>query len=138
MGGRRDLQRQQHHRARRATGSRSRSTPVRRRSPTRTAPGPSNRRQPFDATFGLQATDPVTLHKEVVVGKGKSQTITSVGATAPGGQQYATFSDADEDAYFHATNPLGGVLVAGHGVSVTVKTQNEGGTMTVNVVNPGL
>ncbi len=100
--------------------------------------GPSNRRQPFDATFGLETIDPVTLHKEIVVGKGKSQTITSVGATAPGGQQYATFSDADEDAYFHATNPLGGVLVAGHGVSVTVKTQNEGGTMTVNVVNPGL
>ena len=36
---------------------------------------PSNRRQPFDATFGLQATDAVTLHKEVVVGKGKSQTV---------------------------------------------------------------
>ena len=75
--------------------------------------GPSNRRQPFDATFGLQTIDPVTLHKEVVVGKGKSQTITSVGATAPGGQQLATFSDADVDAYFDATNPLGGVYVAG-------------------------
>ena len=100
--------------------------------------GPSNRRQPFDATFGLQAIDPVTLQKEVVVGKGKSQTVASVGATAPGGQQAATFTDEVEDAYFDATNPLGGVLVAGHGVSVTVKTQNPGGTMTVSVINPGL
>jgi len=100
--------------------------------------GPSNRRQPFDATFGLETIDPVTLHKEVVVGKGKSQTVASVGAAAPGGQQYATFSDADEKAYFDATNPLGGVLVAGHEVSVTVMEQNPGGTMTVRVVNPGL
>ena len=29
---------------------------------------PSNRRQPFDATFGLQRTDPVCLHKQVAGG----------------------------------------------------------------------
>jgi immune inhibitor A len=41
---------------------------------------PSNRRQPFDSTFGLQATDAVSLHKEVLVGKGKAQHVESLGA----------------------------------------------------------
>jgi immune inhibitor A len=31
---------------------------------------PSNRREPFDATFGLQRTDPVCLHKQVATKKG--------------------------------------------------------------------
>ncbi len=99
---------------------------------------PSNRRQPFDATFGLQNLDPVTLHKEVLVGKGKSQTVDYVGAvgSVATDKQAATFSDADVDAYFHSSNPLGGVLVAGHGVTVTVTSQVTGGTMTVSVDNP--
>ncbi|WP_353814889.1 immune inhibitor A domain-containing protein [Agromyces sp. SYSU T00266] len=100
--------------------------------------GPSNRRQPFDATFGLQAIDAVTLHKEVVVGKGKSQSVDYIGAVGSDGTttQTATFTDADENAFFHSSNPLGGVIVAGHGVEVTVTSQNTGGTMTVHVVNP--
>jgi len=100
--------------------------------------GPSNRRQPFDATFGLQTMDPVALHKEVLVGKGKSQTIQSLAAVASDGKtlQKATFSDAKTDAYFDASNPLGGVYVAGHGVTVTVTSQNTGGTMGVTVTNP--
>ena len=48
----------------------------------------------------------------------------------------ATFSDADPDAYFSSTNPLGGVKVAGHGVTATVTSQVTGGTMTVDVTNP--
>jgi immune inhibitor A len=100
--------------------------------------GPSNRRQPFDATFGLQTMDPVALHKEVLVGKGKSQTIQSLAAVGSDGKtlQKATFSDAKTDAYFDASNPLGGVYVAGHGVTVTVTSQNTGGTMGVTVNNP--
>jgi immune inhibitor A len=97
---------------------------------------PSNRRQPFDATFGLQETDVVSLHKEIVVGKGQSQTVESVSADAPTGPQTATFTDADPNAFFHSSNPLGGVYVAGHGVTVTVTSQNTGGTMTVDVMNP--
>jgi len=50
--------------------------------------------------------------------------------------QKATFSDAKTDAYFDASNPLGGVYVAGHGVTVTVTSQNTGGTMGVTVNNP--
>ncbi|WP_353826619.1 immune inhibitor A domain-containing protein [Agromyces sp. SYSU T0242] len=99
---------------------------------------PSNRRQPYDATFGLQTIDAVTLHKEVLVGKGKSQKVDYIGATGSDGttQQTATFSDADPNAFFHSSNPLGGVIVAGHGVEVTVTSQTTGGTMTVHVVNP--
>jgi immune inhibitor A len=97
---------------------------------------PSNRRQPFDATFGLQAIDPVFLHKEVLTGKGKSQTVSVLEAAGPTGLQTATFTDANPNAYFDASNPLGGVYVAGHGVTVTVTSQNTGGSMTVNVSNP--
>jgi immune inhibitor A len=97
---------------------------------------PSNRRQPFDATFGLQATDAVALHKEVVVGKGKSQTIEWVAAEAPSNPGIPTFDDSDEDAYWSAANPLSSVLVAGHGVTVTVTSQVTGGPLTVTVTNP--
>ncbi|GAA2036135.1 immune inhibitor A [Agromyces tropicus] len=99
---------------------------------------PSNRRQPFDATFGLQTIDAVTLHKEVLVGKGKNQTVDYVGAVGSDGTttQTATFTDADPNAFFHSSNPLGGVILAGHGVEVTVTSQTTGGTMTVHVVNP--
>ena len=100
--------------------------------------GPSNRRQPFDATFGLQNLDDVALHKEILVGKGKKQTVESVAAvgSTEDEKQQATFSDADPNAYFHSSNPLGGVYVAGHEVSVTVTSQVTGGTMTVSVTNP--
>lgn len=99
---------------------------------------PSNRRQPYDATFGKQTLDAVTLHKEVLVGNGKSQRVDYVGATGSTGSetQQATFTDAEPNAFFHSSNPLGGVIVAGHGVDVTVLTQNTGGTMTVSVDNP--
>jgi immune inhibitor A len=48
----------------------------------------------------------------------------------------ATFGQEKTDAYFDASNPLGGVYVAGHGVTVTVTSQNTGGTMGVTVNNP--
>jgi immune inhibitor A len=97
---------------------------------------PSNRRQPFDATFGLQATDPVVLHKEVVAGKGKAATVQTLDAAAPSNPGIPTFNDTDADAYWSADNPLSSTLVAGHGVSVTVTNQNPGGTMTIDVANP--
>ncbi|MBM7829313.1 immune inhibitor A [Agromyces cerinus] len=99
---------------------------------------PSNRRQPFDATFGLQTIDATALHKEIVVGKGKSKTVQSVAAVGSDGtqRQTATFSDADTDAFFSPLNPLAGVYVAGHNVTVTVTDQNTGGTMSVVVTNP--
>jgi immune inhibitor A len=97
---------------------------------------PSNRRQPFDATFGVHATDGVTLHKEVLVGSGKNQTVELVGAPAPSNPGIATFNDADPEAYYSEDNPLSSTLVAGHGVAVTVTGQTTGGPLTINVSNP--
>jgi len=93
---------------------------------------PGNRRQPFDATFGLQATDTVALHKEVLVKK-VVQTLT---APAPSNPGIATFSDSDADAYWSAANPQSSVLVAGHGVSITVTSQVTNGQLTVTASNP--
>ena len=96
---------------------------------------PSNRRQPFDAAFGLNPLDQVSLHKEVMVGKGKKATVQTLAASSTPGMQKPTFSDADTHAYYDESNPLAGVIVAGHGVSISVLSQVTGGTMTVSVTN---
>ncbi len=59
---------------------------------------PSNRRQPFDAAFGLQAVPETCLHKEVLVGKGKNQTVQELAACAPANAGIATFDDSDPTA----------------------------------------
>ncbi len=97
---------------------------------------PSNRRQPFDATFGLQATDPIALHKEVLTGNGKSRTVQVLEAAVPSRSGIPTFTDADPNAFFSTANPLGGVYVAGHGASLTVDDETTAGPMTVTVSNP--
>ncbi|HEX8079924.1 MAG TPA: immune inhibitor A domain-containing protein [Jatrophihabitans sp.] len=93
---------------------------------------PGNRRQPFDATFGLQATDAVALHKEVMVGK----TVQTQTAPAPSNPGIATFNDSVADRYWSSANPLSSALVAGHGVTVTVTSQVTNGALTVTVNNP--
>jgi len=96
---------------------------------------PSNRRQPLDATFGLQASEKTCLHKQVVTGKGQAQEIVSVAACSPGGPGIATFNDTNPDAYWSDTNPQNSVKVAGVGVKVTV-TGDRGPDLTISVVNP--
>ncbi|MFC7762550.1 hypothetical protein ACFQY4_34295 [Catellatospora bangladeshensis] len=96
---------------------------------------PSNRRQPFDATFGIQPVAQLCLHKEALVGSGKSQTVQTLAACAPGDGGIATFADANPDAYYSTANPQGSVKVAGHGVTATVTAQS-GNVLTVSVVNP--
>ncbi|MGH3859744.1 hypothetical protein [Actinokineospora sp.] len=96
---------------------------------------PSNRRQPFDATFGLEATDATCLHKETLSGKGKTQTVVTQEACAPAGPGIPVFDDTNPDAYYSAANPQGSVKVAGHGVKVTV-TGDAGDDLTISVVNP--
>lgn len=93
-----------------------------------------NRRQPFDATFGLQATDAVTFHREVLQGKGKNQQVVTLEAPVPSSAGIATFSDADEDAFWSSDNPWASALVAGHGVAITVTSQGD--SMGVSVTNP--
>ena len=96
---------------------------------------PSNRRQPLDGTFGLQASESVCLHKQVVTGKGQSQTIVPVEACSPGGAGIATFDDTLVSTWWSDTNPQNSVKVAAAGVKVTV-TGDRGTDLTISVVNP--
>ncbi|RYC07221.1 immune inhibitor A domain-containing protein [Nocardioides zhouii] len=96
---------------------------------------PGNRRQPFDATFGIDANPETCLHKEVLVGKGSKQAVQSVAACAPARAQQPAFDDTDALRYWSAANPQNSVKVAGVGVTATVKANNSG-FLTVDVVNP--
>jgi immune inhibitor A len=96
---------------------------------------PSNRREPFDATFGLQATDPVCLHKQVAdSSEAGYSTAEACQGAEPG---VATFDDTDPDAYWESANPWNSTLVAGLGVKATVLSEDAStGNITVSVTNP--
>ena len=96
---------------------------------------PSNRRQPFDAAFGLGTNPRTCLHKEVLVGKGSNQTVQQVEACAAARAQQATFDDTNPLAYWSSANPQNSVKVAGIGVKATV-TGGSNGFLTVQVTNP--
>jgi immune inhibitor A len=117
---------------------------------------PSNRRQPFDATFGLQdvpagpdfdpepkadlsPADPLPcdgLHKQVVVGNGPSQSI-AYRCAWPNGvlAAIATFDDSNVNQYWDATNPQNSTKVAGYGTEITVTDHVDGGALTITVDN---
>ena len=86
----------------------------------------NNRRQPFDATFGLQKTDPVTFHRN------------GVPVSVPKQAANPVFDDTNPLAYWNATNPQNSVKVAGAGVKIEVKTQIAGllPLMTLKVTPP--
>ncbi|WP_345752183.1 immune inhibitor A domain-containing protein [Microbacterium rhizophilus] len=85
-----------------------------------------NRIQAYDATFGLQKTDPISLHRETEAGL----TTLKVGAQ----KALPTFDDTDPNAYYDEANPQNSVRVAGTGTSITVTQQDaKKGTMTVAV-----
>ncbi len=111
---------------------------------------PSNRRQPFDATFGLQAVpdgptqDPqpaqpalpcAGLHKQIVVGKGQSQAIGYLCAwpTAQERAAIPSFVDSGENAYWDSTNPQNSTKVAGTGLTIEVTSQTTAGPLTIEV-----
>jgi immune inhibitor A len=96
---------------------------------------PSNRRQPFDATFGTQAVPEMCLHKEVLTGDKKSPTVELLAACAAANAGIPTFDDSNPTAYYSDVNPQNSVKVAGHGVKATV-TAESGNVLTVSVVNP--
>jgi immune inhibitor A len=110
---------------------------------------PSNRRQPFDATFGLQdvPAGPTSdmeggslpcagLHKQYVIGHGPSQSIGYYCAwTAPEDRAaIATFEDSSETAYWDSTNAQNSVKTANSGLTLEV-TDDTGGVLTVDVSN---
>jgi immune inhibitor A len=93
---------------------------------------PSNRRQPFDAAFGLETVPRTCLHKEVLVGKGGSQTVQTLEACAPENAGIAAFDDSDPLRYWSSADPQNSVKVAGAGVKATV-TGGTNGFLTVAV-----
>ncbi len=94
---------------------------------------PSNRREPFDATFGLEATDETCLHKQVALKGGN--VIDTLAACAPSVPGVPTFDDTNPLAYYSTAAPQNSVKVAGVGVKATV-VSDKGGVLTVSVTNP--
>ena len=81
-----------------------------------------NRRQPFDATFGQEATDAVTFHRNGVA---------TVVASQPA---IPTFDDTVVNRYWSSLNPMASTKVAGTGTSISVvDTSKQGDQMIVNV-----
>lgn len=81
-----------------------------------------NRRQPFDATFGQEATDAVTFHR------------LGVATVVPSQPAIATFNDTDPNLYWSALNPMASTKVAGTGTKITVMgTSTTGDQLTVQV-----
>lgn len=94
---------------------------------------PTNRREPFDATFGLDTIDPTCLHKQVAADNAEGYT--TLETCAGGVEQQATFDDSLVSAYYDGTdNPQNSVKVAGAGVKATVKSvDGTSRTMLVDV-----
>ncbi|WP_270887800.1 immune inhibitor A domain-containing protein [Pedococcus sp. 5OH_020] len=81
-----------------------------------------NRRQPFDATFGQEATDAVTFHKNGIATQVPSQPAIPV------------FDDSNPNTYWDAANPWSSVQVAGSGTELKVnKTSDAGNELQVQV-----
>ena len=74
-----------------------------------------NRRQPFDATFGQEATDAVTFHRN------------GVATEVPSSPAIRTFDDSDVNRYWSAANPWASTKVAGSGTRMTVAKTADGG-----------
>ncbi len=81
-----------------------------------------NRRQGFDATFGQEATDSVTFHRN------------GVATVVPSQPAIPTFDDSDPNRYWSALNPWASTKVAGSGTQISVvDTSKQGDQMIVNV-----
>jgi immune inhibitor A len=84
--------------------------------------------QAFDATFGLERTDPLSLHREV----GTAPTMTTLKVGAQSAQP--VFDDTDPNRYYDAADPQASVKVAGTGTKIRVVSSNTSkGEMTVQV-----
>jgi immune inhibitor A len=75
----------------------------------------ANRRQPFDATFGQEATDAVTFHHN------------GNPVEVPSSAAIPTFDDRVVDRYWSADNPWASTKVAGSGTTMTVAKTSDGG-----------
>jgi immune inhibitor A len=81
-----------------------------------------NRRQTFDATFGQEATDAVTFHRN------------GVATVVPRQRAIPTFDDTNPNRYWSTLNPLGSTKVAGTGTKISVlDTSRNADQLTVSV-----
>jgi immune inhibitor A len=81
-----------------------------------------NRRQTFDATFGQEATDQVTFHRN------------GVATVVPRQRAIPTFDDTNPDRYWSALNPRNSTKVAGSGTRISVlDTSRNGDQLTLGV-----
>ena len=86
--------------------------------------------QAYDATFGLEKTDPLSLHREVPSAGGAKMTTLKTGAQPA----VPVFDDSDPNRYYDPANPQGSVKVGGTGTKIQVVNSNDGkGEMTVKV-----
>jgi immune inhibitor A len=76
-----------------------------------------NRRQPFDATFGLEATDAVTFHKN------------GIPTEVPSSAAIPTFDDTNVNQYWDDSNPWASTKVGGTGTKITVDKSFDGGNV---------
>jgi immune inhibitor A len=83
-----------------------------------------NRVQTFDATFGLEPTDEVTLHC-----RGEASTFASQPAVP-------VFDDRLSDYYYNVENPMGSVIVPVTGTQIVVKNYSAHGNFMQVVVRP--
>lgn len=81
----------------------------------------TNRRQSFDATFGRQATDAVTFHRN------------GTPVEVPSTRGIRVFNDSDPNRYWSSANPWNSCKVAGAGVRIKVLSERYRGAMTVEV-----
>ncbi|MEO7422676.1 MAG: hypothetical protein ABIU87_09810 [Ornithinibacter sp.] len=84
-----------------------------------------NRREPFDAPFGQEKTNPVTFHRA------------GVPVTAPRSNAIPTFNDTNPNRYWTADNPLASNKVAGSGTQISVtNTSHHAEQLTLKVSFP--
>ena len=89
-----------------------------------------NRIQSYDATFSLDKTDPISLHRETATAGGTQRT--TLVQKAQNGVK--VFDDTDPNAYYDASNPGGSVIVGGTGTTIRILSANDKkGMMTVRV-----
>jgi len=80
-----------------------------------------NRRQPFDATFGVEKTNGIVLSSEVKSADG----IRVITAAVPSSPAVKVFDDTATDTYYDPANQWGSVLTAGSGVKIKVVKQSK-------------
>jgi immune inhibitor A len=84
-----------------------------------------NRIQSFDATFGLERTDAISLHQETEDGMNTLE----VPSQAP----VRVFDDTDPMAYYDPANPQGSTIVGGTGTTIRVENTNKNAMMKLIV-----